>query len=245
MLNFLETTSTPAKSRCRYLTAAEERTTFALMVSNFSSVLSPSVWENQVLISGDSEYSELDLSVAAEMAVHAQSLQRPGVNPPPVFPPNPAFPAPSQFPQAQPQPQTAIPALSNPSQIAQLISSLDGPTLQSLLGALQQAQTASQPTQQPFPAMQTGNPVDLASLLSNATRQPNQMPPVHSQPPSQPIPTQPFGMPVQQQNAPVVPDPNLISLLAKGLGGGKPPQNQAAVAPQVQNIVNQLAKWKQ
>ncbi|KAL1985124.1 hypothetical protein VTN96DRAFT_8253 [Rasamsonia emersonii] len=191
------------------------------------------------------EYSELELSVAAEMAVHAQSLQRPGVNPP-VYPPNPAFPAASQFPQAQPQPQTAVPALSNPSQIAQLISSLDGPTLQSLLGALQQAQTAPQPTQQPFPATQTGNPVDLASLLSNATRQQNQMPPVQSQPPSQPIPAQPFGMPVQQQqNASVVPDPNLISLLAKGLGGGKPPQNQAAVAPQVQNIVNQLAKWKQ
>ncbi|KAL1964317.1 hypothetical protein VTN77DRAFT_7137 [Rasamsonia byssochlamydoides] len=189
------------------------------------------------------EYSELDLAVAAEMAVHAQSLQRAGVSPA-VYPPNPAFPAPSQFPPAQPQPQPAIPALSNPSQIAQLISSLDGPTLQSLLAALQQAQTASQPTQQPFPATQPGNPVDLASLLSNATRHQNPVPPVQNQPPSHPLPAQPFGLPVQP-NASVVPDPNLISLLAKGLGGGKPPQNQATVAPQVQNIVNQLAKWKQ
>jgi len=176
------------------------------------------------------------------MAVHAQSLQRTSVTPT-VYPPNSAFPAPSQFPPVQPQPQPAIPALSNPSQIAHLISTLDGPTLQSLLGALQQAQTAPQPTQQ-FPTTQTGNPVDLATLLSSATRHQNAIPSVQSQPPPQPLPAQPFGLPVPP-NATAVPDSNLISLLAKGLGGGKPPQNQSAVGPQVQNIVNQLAKWKQ
>jgi hypothetical protein len=189
------------------------------------------------------EYPELDLHVAVEMAVHVQSLNRPGVSQT-AYQPNPTFSVPAQYPPMQPQTQSTIPALSNPGQIANLISTLDGPALQSLLGALQQAQAAPQTHQQPFPSVPTTNPVDLASLLSNATRHQNPLATIQSQGPSQPQPPQPFGLPVPSKH-PVAPDPNLIALLANGLGGGNPPQNPSAVGHQVQNIVNQLAKWKQ
>lgn len=176
-------------------------------------------------------------------------MQRGGVpNPtaPAPFPPNPAFATAAQFPALQAQ-QAALPALSNPGNIASLISTLDGPTLQSLLGALQQQQrpAAVQSVQQPFPAAPAVNQADLASLLNQATRQQNPVPALQV-PPQRPLPGQPFGLPIQ--NPPVVPDPNLMSLLAKGLGGQQPqpqPQNPAAIGPQVQNIVNQLTKWKQ
>ncbi|MCS4559018.1 hypothetical protein L9G74_21600, partial [Shewanella sp. C32] len=81
-----------------------------------------------------SEYSELDLNVAAEIVLHTQNVQRSGSTS--AFPPNPPFTA-AQFPQGQPQ-QPAVPQLANPNSLASLISSLDGPTLQSLLAALQQ-----------------------------------------------------------------------------------------------------------
>lgn len=198
------------------------------------------------------EYTDLDLNVAAEVVVRAQTMQRGGVpNPaaPVTYPPNPAFAA-APFPALQAQ-QAALPAVSNPGNIASLISTLDGPALQSLLGALQQQQrpptlpTAVPTVPQPFPAVPTApaaNSADLASLLNQATRQTNPVPAL------QVPPGQPYGLPVQ--NPPVVPDPNLMSLLAKGLGGQQPqpqpqPQNAGAIAPQVQNIVNQLTKWKQ
>ncbi|GMF71341.1 unnamed protein product [Aspergillus oryzae] len=156
--------------------------------------------------------------------------------PPTPFPPNPAFGVPPLA--APPMPQAPLPALSNPPNIANLITSLDGPTLQSLLGALQQRQSAVPTAQQPFSttASTPNAGADLASLLSAATRQPVPANPQH------PLPPQPF--PIQAPNAPVVSDPNLISLLAKGLGGQQA-QNQATVGPHVQNIMNQLGKWKQ
>lgn len=165
---------------------------------------------------------------------HAQSVQRGA--PPTPFPPNPAFGMPPIAPG--PIPQAPMPPLSNPPNIANMITSLDGPTLQSLLGALQQRPPAVPTAQpQPFPpAASPQTPADLASLLSAATRQPV---PTN---PQQPLPPQPF--PMQTPNAPVVSDPNLLSLLTKGLGGQQP-QNQAAVGPHVQNIMNQLGKWKQ
>ena len=132
--------------------------------------------------------------------------------------------------------------------MANLISSLDGPTLQSLLTSLQQQQHQQVPTtQQVYPSANIGQGMDLASLLAGATRQ---QPPfvvpqaqqVAYQP--QPIP-QPLTQPMvpQQPNAPVVSDPNLLSLLAKGLGGQQP-QGPAA-DPNLQNIMSQLTKWRQ
>ncbi|KAH1272579.1 hypothetical protein KXW98_003635 [Aspergillus fumigatus] len=180
------------------------------------------------------EYPEVEPNIAAEIIFHAQAMQRGATSLP--FQPNPAFAMPS-LPTA-PIPQAPLPAVPASSNVANVISSLDGPTLQSLLSALQQRQQQPVPAAQPFTA---GNmphtTADLASLLSGATR-----PPIPTNP-QQHLPPQ-YSVPVT--NAPVVPDPNLISLLTKGLGGQQQPQQQnlATVNPHVQNIMNQLSKWK-
>ncbi|OOQ86523.1 putative arginine/serine-rich splicing factor [Penicillium brasilianum] len=184
------------------------------------------------------DYPELDPNIAAEVMFHqAQAMQR---GPVPSFAPNPAFGlAPIQ---PLPMPHPPMPTLSNPPNIANLISTLDGPALQSLLSALQQRPgPSSQPvsaTQSPFASPNPPPPADLASLLSSATRAPP-MPSLH---PQQPLPHPPYNL--QHPNAPMVTDPNLLSLLAKGLGAQQP-QGQAPVGSNVQNLMNHLAKWKQ
>lgn len=184
------------------------------------------------------DYPELDPNIAAEVMFHqAQAMQR---GPVPSFAPNPAFGlAPIQ---PLPMPHPPMPTLSNPPNIANLISTLDGPALQSLLSALQQRPgPSSQPvsaTQSPFASPNPPPPADLASLLSSATRAPP-MPSLH---PQQPLSHPPYNL--QHPNAPTVTDPNLLSLLAKGLGAQQP-QGQAPVGSNVQNLMNHLAKWKQ
>ncbi|KAH8697037.1 hypothetical protein BGW36DRAFT_295323 [Talaromyces proteolyticus] len=193
------------------------------------------------------EYPDLDLHLAVEMTVHAQSLRRAGgaTN---LYQPNIPFTVPAmmnQFPQALPQAQPVNPNVANPNQFANLISTLDGPSLQSLLGALQQAQSASHSTPQSIPiAPNAVNPVDLASLLNSATHQQNPLPTMTNPGTRQPQPPPSFGLPIPPQPANRA-DPNLLALLAKGLSSGNPSQNQAAVGSQVQSIVNQLSKWKQ
>ncbi|KAJ5541093.1 hypothetical protein N7494_006169 [Penicillium frequentans] len=152
--------------------------------------------------------------------------------------PNPAFGVPPVAIPAVPVPQPTLPALTNPPNIANLISSLDGPSLQSLLSALQRPAPPSQPvsaTQSPFSSPNPPPPADLATLLTNAARQPPIL-----QHPQQPLPPSISSPP----NGPVVSDPHLLSILAKGLGGQQP-QGQPAVGSNVQNLMNQLAKWKQ
>ncbi|KAJ5240146.1 RNA-binding protein (Nab3) [Penicillium chermesinum] len=182
------------------------------------------------------DYPEVDANIAAEVMFHqAQAMQRPG--PPASFAPNPAFGV-QPVPQV-PIPQPGLPALNNPSNMANLISSLDGPSLQNLLSALQRPNPQSQPVsaaQSPFSSPNPPPPADLAALLTNAARQP----PI---PPTQPpLPSPSFNL--QPPHAPVVSDPHLLSILAKGLGGQQP-QGQPAVGSNVQNLMNQLAKWKQ
>ncbi|KAJ6096362.1 hypothetical protein N7486_007108 [Penicillium sp. IBT 16267x] len=187
------------------------------------------------------DYPEVDPNIAAEVMFHqAQAMQR---GPPPgSFPPNPAFGVPPVAVPAVPVPQPTLPtlpALTNPPNIANLISSLDGPSLQSLLSALQRPAPPPQPvsaTQSPFASPNPPPPADLATLLTNAARQPPIL-----QHPQQPLPP-PFHF--QPPNGPVVSDPHLLSILAKGLGGQQP-QGQPAVGSNVQNLMNQLAKWKQ
>lgn len=133
-------------------------------------------------------------------------------------------------------------ALPNQNPLASLISSLDGPSLQQLLNALQQAQApqaAQAQPQQPFSQMPTTNPVDLASLLSNLNRMQNPAPPAQSAPQ-----LQSFGVPVAS-NPPTSTDPNMIALLAKALSARQPTMPNQPANPQLQNIVDQLAKWKQ
>ncbi|EAW09550.1 putative RNA-binding protein (Nab3) [Aspergillus clavatus NRRL 1] len=184
------------------------------------------------------EYPEVEPNIAAEIVFHAQAMQRGAPPVPNPFPANPAFAVPTL--PAAPIPQAPLPTLPN-SNVANMISSLDGPTLQSLLSALQQRPPLHAPAAQPsFPAANVPpTAADLASLLSGVARQPMATnPPPH-------LPSQAYLVPAS--NAPVVPDPNLISLLTKGLGGHQhsQQQNPAAMAPQVQNIMNQLSKWKQ
>ncbi|KAL4945174.1 hypothetical protein BDV06DRAFT_209670 [Aspergillus oleicola] len=178
------------------------------------------------------EYPDVEPSHAASIVVQAQSMQRNGANIPL---PTPAYGVPP-IPSA-PLPHPIPPTLPNQPNLANAISHLDGAGLQSLLAALQQQRspTVQQPTQQPFAAASTP---DLASLLNAATRQP-----VPINPPQPPLSQQQF--PLQGPNSAAISDPNLLSLLAKGLGGQQP-QGQPAIAPhQVQNIMSQLSKWKQ
>ncbi|ODM19082.1 hypothetical protein SI65_05699 [Aspergillus cristatus] len=180
------------------------------------------------------DYPELEPNMAAEIVFHAQP-QRGG--PPVPFTSTTPFGIPPLPPPVQ-IPQPPLPPLSNQPNVANVMPSLDGSALQSILSALQQrpAVPAIQPPAFPPPNTPQA-PADLASILNNATR-----PPVTAAPP-QPMPPQPF--PVQPPNAQMVTDPNLLSLLSKGLGGQQPQAHQGPMGPQVQNIINQLTKWKQ
>ncbi|KAJ5835152.1 hypothetical protein N7447_001178 [Penicillium robsamsonii] len=181
------------------------------------------------------DYPELEPNMSAELLSHqSQAMQRGAA--PAAFAPNPAFIVPSAQPMSVPPP--GIPTLSNPPNIANLIGSLDGPSLSTLLSALQRP-PHSQPvsaTQSPF-SSPNPPPADLASLLTNAHRPPPMQ--TTQQPP---LPHPPFNL--QPVNAPVITDPTLLSLLAKGLGGQQQ-QGQGPVGPQVQNLMQHLAKWKQ
>lgn len=192
------------------------------------------------------EYPDLDLHIAVEMTVQMHAVRRAGVAPN-FYTPNPTYPVPSlpnQFPQPMPHAQPAMPAPQS-NQFANLIQTLDGPALQSLLNTLQQTQHVPQAAVPSLPmAPNASNPVDLASLLSNAQRQQYPLAAAQNQGP-QPQATNPFGLPLSAQPSNRL-DPNLLALLAKGAANGGPIQGgQAAAGPHVQNIVNQLAKWKQ
>ncbi|KAJ5130627.1 Nucleotide-binding alpha-beta plait [Penicillium bovifimosum] len=182
------------------------------------------------------DYPELEPNMSAELLSHqAHAMQRGAA--PTAFAPNPAFVGPSVQPVPPPG-LLGLSGLSNPPNIANLIGSLDGPSLSSLLSALQRP-PLSQPVsaaQSPFSSPNLPS-TDLASLLSNAHR-----PPSMQSAPQQPLPHPSFN--IQPSNAPVITDANLLSLLAKGLGGQQP-QGQAPIAPQVQNLMQHLAKWKQ
>lgn len=184
-----------------------------------------------------SDYPEVEPNIAAEVMFHqAQAMQRGPV--PASFAPNPAFGVPQM--QPVPMPQPGLPPLSNPPNIANLIGSLDGPSLQSLLSALQRPGPQSQPgsaAQSPFSSPNPPPPANLASLLTGATRHPPA-----PQNPQQPLLHPPFA--IHPPAPPVVSDPNLLSLLAKGLGG-QAPQGQAPVGSNVQNLMNHLLNRKQ
>ncbi|EGE80511.1 hypothetical protein RJZ56_002619 [Blastomyces dermatitidis] len=185
------------------------------------------------------EYSELELKVAAEVVLHAMTVhlgnasKYPTTQPPGI---SQMLPAPSQI---------SRPLQSN-NNITNLISNLDGPALQSLLGALQQNPVALQAAQQHYAPQ--GHPTDLASLLSNFPRQQNSLIPPSSAPQQAPPPA--YSFPTQFPSGRS--DPNLASLLAQTLGGQlpgqpppPPPQTAPQVPPHVQSIMDQLMKWKQ
>ncbi|KAJ5040809.1 nuclear polyadenylated RNA-binding protein 3 [Penicillium rubens] len=141
------------------------------------------------------------------LSYQAQATQRGAA--PVAFATNPfGITAMSPMPILQPN----LPAPCSSRNLANLIYWLDGPSVLSLLSATQRT-PYSQPvpaTQSPFSSSNPPPPTDLASLLANANRR--QLIPTPTQqsiPPCNPKPP----------NAPVATDPNLLSLLARGLGG--------------------------
>ncbi|KAL8721339.1 MAG: hypothetical protein Q9225_001951 [Loekoesia sp. 1 TL-2023] len=204
------------------------------------------------------EYNELDAHIAAELVVRAKVAR---LAPPPVQQPitpsygthqfgRPAQPMPPQ-PMAQQQPQQP----GGAPNIASLITSLDGPALQKLLGAMSQnpqsPQTA-QPGQAPTPQQPPHIP-DLSSVLGNPQQHAQQGYAQYSQGgPPQNQQQSLYGAPVNGQS--FANNPALASLLAN-VGGNRPPLQQGIPPPQqqgqsgqqqhVQNIMEQLARWKQ
>ncbi|OJJ51428.1 hypothetical protein ASPZODRAFT_127500 [Penicilliopsis zonata CBS 506.65] len=191
------------------------------------------------------DYPDIDANAAADFVLRAQAMQRSGV--PVSYPSNLPFTMPAFPPTQAAQPVSMPSSLPQPPNIANLIGSLDGPALHSLLGALQQQQQRANPMPTAQPSLPTTNSIpgaDLANLLSNAARQTTQIPPVLASGQQQPVLHPLPQFPMQAPSAPMISDPNLISLLAKGLGGQQPQQNQGT-NPDIHNIMHQLAKWKQ
>ena len=138
----------------------------------------------------------------------------------------------------------APPAAPN-NNVANLISSLDGPGLQALLGALQQQQqhispapTAAAP--RPYPMSQIPNPADLAGLIGSTSR-PN-APPTAANNPMIP----PYGFSNPNSNPASLANQNLATLLTERLANqAQNPQNPPhQTNPHANNIFNQLGKWK-
>lgn len=124
------------------------------------------------------EYENLDANVAAEIAVRAKTTHMAPPAPAP-YPQNGMYGG-SQYGQHPQQiPVQTIPTQQpQPPNIANLITSLDGPALQKLLSQMgtngqgpQTPQTPQTPYQPQQPSQQPSHSQDLASLLSSVTRQ--------------------------------------------------------------------------
>ncbi|KAH7382866.1 hypothetical protein BKA64DRAFT_582931 [Cadophora sp. MPI-SDFR-AT-0126] len=173
------------------------------------------------------EYQDLDPKIAAELVIRAK------YTPPQVPQPQPY--GPPQYAPVQPSYQQPAPVPATPN-LASLVGQLDNATLQKLLGTLQPQQ------QQNNHAVAANSSIDLAGLLGGLTPQPPQQQSYQPQPQHHP-PTDPY--------ANLMNNPALASLL----GTSAPQQQQQPVqtqtqeqsAPQqqVQNIMAQLARFRQ
>lgn len=196
------------------------------------------------------EYDDLETHIAAELVVRAKQTHS--------APQTAQYNAPQQaygVPQyAQPIPQTMQHPVSQQQpppaaapNLANLITSLDGPTLQKLLGAMGQS---PQTPQQHVPQLQQPVSADLASLLSGAGRQQPQQPSYQQQQQQQQMPLQganPYA--ALAANPAFANNPGLATLLGGAAGRPQqammPQQQQPQSGQQVQSIMDQLAKWRQ
>ncbi|KAI9787760.1 MAG: hypothetical protein M1839_000292 [Geoglossum umbratile] len=197
------------------------------------------------------EYDNLDPAVAAELVVRAKQTH--GAPPPsnqyglPAVQP---YQAPTQYtqpfmPQApQQQPATAVTAGAGATpNLANLITSLDGPTLQKLLGALQQQPSSAPQAIQHQQQSPTGLPADFTSLLGTGPRPQQQQ---QQQQPFQASAANPYA--ALASNPMFTGNPAFATLLASaGNRGPQPPvqqpqQNQST--SQVHNILDQISKWQ-
>ncbi|KAF7929875.1 uncharacterized protein EAE97_009472 [Botrytis byssoidea] len=151
------------------------------------------------------EYQDLEPKIAAELVVRAKATaQRPqyAPNPAPVY----------QAPTAQPN-----------ANIANIMGQLDNPTLQKLLGTLN-----NMPQQQNAPAVAANSTVDLVSLLGGLAPQPQQ------------VPQQIF-----QQSMPQAATDPYASYNNSAAYGQSAAQQNGQDAQQVQAIMAQLARYRQ
>ena len=223
------------------------------------------------------DYENLDAYVAAEVALHAKAKQTALLTgqPPPAFPsmtaPNAGYPAatPSAYssspqqPMQRPGPPTAAAgaALSGqPPNLSNLITSLDGPSLQKLLSAMQQSPHGG--SAGPGSAQSPAGAPDLSALLSSINKSPSAGPTQQSPYGQQPQPG--YGYSAGHQPSMVPPQqhpqhqqqPQQYGGYAQGMyaqSGGQPPmggyQQQQGQGPQptpeqVQSIMARLAARK-
>lgn len=180
----------------------------------------------QFLIS--TEYADLDLLTAAMLVNNAKQTTQAVQPPAPAYGYNPPMP---QYSQPAPSPFPPVPA-AQPSNISNIISSLDPSTLSQLLGAMSQ-QNIPQNTQ-PAPGLNA----DLARLLASVSGS--------AQTPG-------FGAPAQPQlpQLPQLGQPQYSALAA--MLGGQPqptappvqtPTQSPGGAPDMNEIMAQLAKYQ-
>ena len=152
---------------------------------------------------------------------------------------------------AQAQPASGAPNLAN------LITSMDGPALQKLLSAMT-SNPQNPSNSQPQTPQQPGQVSDLATLLSSVTRQQTQPSGFPYTTPQQQQPSQPNPYPASTLN-PAFVNSQALSALLSNVNGRASGQNMAGQQQQqqqhqqmqpvqqqqVQNIMEQLARWKQ
>ncbi|KAL9602985.1 MAG: hypothetical protein Q9219_001510 [cf. Caloplaca sp. 3 TL-2023] len=208
------------------------------------------------------EYNELDAHIASELVIRAKNARlAPAPLPQQI---NPSYGAAQYARPLQPMSQPMAPQPTAPQQpqqlggapnIANLITSLDGPALQKLLGAMSQ-NPQSPHTPQPGQAsvsQRTPQIPDLSSILGTPQQpahQGYQQYPQGGLPPNQQQSI--YGAPTNGQT--FANNPALASLLANVgdhrssvQAGTLSQQDQSQVGQQqhVQNIMEQLARWKQ
>lgn len=161
------------------------------------------------------EYQDLEPRIAAELILRAKSQAAPTFQPP-----QPQYSSGQSY---QPPPAPAAAPAPAPD-LASILGQLDNASLQKLLGSM------ATPQQQNAPAVAANSAIDLASLLSGLKAQQPQQP---QQPQYQPPPiSDPYA------------NTNLASLLGNGATQTAQPAHQQS-AQQVQNIMAQLAKFRQ
>ena len=193
------------------------------------------------------EYEDLQANVAAELVVRAKSTHLAPAPAPTQYPSGPAYTTPQYSHQRQPaHPQQSVPGGAQ-ANLANLITSLDGPSLQQLLGAMAKSpQTPTKPQQNP-PALHPGQSQGLASLLSNlAPQQPPQN--GYQYPPGPQQHNNAYSGPASNTN--LISNPTLSSLLHTPHGrpssqGMQAQRQQSGQQQSVQDIIAHLAKYQQ
>ncbi|KAL9625609.1 MAG: hypothetical protein Q9160_000322 [Pyrenula sp. 1 TL-2023] len=180
------------------------------------------------------EYEGLEISVAADIVIHSKQSQVQRAPPSAQYTGSQtaqygasAQYTPSSVPSYSAQPVTG----AGQPNIANMISNLDGASLQKLLGSLQQPQGQQQilaAQQTPVSTPSNPNAPDLASLLSNVARQQHQNP--VAPPPSQPLNRgNGYGYGVQPSGQ------------APSAAWSPPPHGGNAA---VQNLMDQLSRYR-